>query len=431
MTLPWVLQDILVQGQAAVGQGVQLYYHPAPLTPQRKVAVVPPSLPSPGPSAHTGLLNQEYHQTTMSQMGQGSASSVFSGRFLTLTIFPALTLLSAYLILGHLFEFETPLRSTYCSASTSLISPYDLPYTGIQRLDYELCFMVSVFHVALNDRIGYTFLKYFLGTSSIYVILPCLEALRPPTAVSTDGRLARSLRWPAIWLQAVQLVTLGVTMPLWGLVVSLVSASGSKATSGVRDDDQKHRKGVNQDILPPAEPPIHDVLSILPSVVFGSAIPSYALLHYQDPSITVLWQIFPIYVFLAGWIYRCFTKLARIPPAMSATNATRFILFTSFLTSSYFHLTTVWPLLLSCDTESLRQLFIPGHYSAPSSHVDSSVIAFLQYDFHFAWISAWFATFLTVRFRSIWHLARTVVVTSVGMVVVGPGAVVAGLVPWK
>lgn len=217
-------------------------------------------------------------------------------------------------------------------------------------------------------------------------------------------------------------------MPLWGLVVSFVRVQGSK-TNLDAEEDQKQSKGAEQETRS-VEPTSHDVLSIVPSVVIGCALPSYALLQYQDPRITVLWQIFPVYVFLAGWIYRRFTNLARSPSTTSVMNASRFILFTSFLTSTYFHLTTVWPLIVSVDAESLRRLLLPTHYSAPSS-VDSSVIAFLQYDFHFAWISALLVTLFTVRFQSIWHVARIVVVTSVGMVVVGPGAVVAGLGLWK
>ncbi|KAJ2921416.1 hypothetical protein H1R20_g15679, partial [Candolleomyces eurysporus] len=339
-------------------------------------------------------------------MGRDPVKSVFPGRVLPLTIYPSLTLLSLYLILGHLFEFESPLRSEYCSPSTKNTSTYALPYTGFERFDYELCFMVSVFHVALNDSIGYTFLKYFLGTSSIYFVLPCLEALRPPHTAGDEGRLGRSLRWPASWLLATQV--------------------GSKASLGVKED-QKQKTGADQENRP-AIPTAHDVLGIIPSVVLGGAIPSYALLHYQDPKVTVLWQIFPVYVFLAGWIYRRLANLAQSHSTTSATNASRFILIASFLTSAYFHLIIVWPLLVSGDVTSLRQLFLPTHSPAT---VESSVIAFLQYDFHFAWISALLVTFLTVRFQSVWHAARMVVVTSVGMVIVGPGATVAGAALWQ
>ncbi|RXW16535.1 hypothetical protein EST38_g9316 [Candolleomyces aberdarensis] len=362
-------------------------------------------------------------------MGRDPVKSVFSGRVLALTIYPALSLLSAYLILGHLFEFYSPLRSEYCSPSTKNGSTYALPYTGFQRLDYELCFMVSVFHAAINDSIGYTFLKYFLGTSSIYIVLPCLEALRPPNAAGDEGRLGRSLRWPASWLQATQVVTLGVTMPVWGLVVSLVRMQDSTAYLEAKED-QKRRTGADNQENRPAIPTAHDVLSIIPSVVFGGALPSYAFFHYQDPKITVLWQIFPIYVFLAGWIYRRLANLAHSHSTTSVKDASRFILIASFLTSAYFHLIIVWPLFVSGDVTSLQQLFLPAYSPTPAT-VESSVVAFLRYDFHFAWISALLVTFLTVRFQSVWHAAQIVVVTSVGMVLVGPGAMVAGAALWK
>lgn len=300
--------------------------------------------------------------------------------------------------------------------------------------------MVAFFHSALDHPFASEFLIYFIGTSSIYVIFPCLEAMR-----QTKGRSlsvwGRMLGYPEAWLGLSQVASLGVTMSLYGLVFAMASIPTQFMPAPSTVSKEAHH-------LPPGQ--AHRILridaqAIAVATVLGAAVPSIALFAYRNPSITVLWQAFPLYILLARVSYwRIITMFShrdlstdKHQPVKSVTlysddgfKSVRLILLLSFALSSYFHISFISSILGRPDlVSSLRR----SNELRGADALSLNVLVFLLWDFVFSFLSALLALGLDAiaSGRKITESKSSILGSAVGCLLVGPGAMVTMCVLWR
>ncbi|KAJ3533507.1 hypothetical protein NMY22_g7304 [Coprinellus aureogranulatus] len=319
-----------------------------------------------------------------------------------LVLFPLLTILSAKLILGHLSVFEPILRGR-CSPNST--DPSNIPYTGVPALDAQLCFMVAFFHSVLDHSQASDFLVYFIGTSSIYIILPCLEAVRRSSG-RTQSVWANTLRYPEAWLALSQVASLGVTMALYGFAFAWASTA-SQVEPTPPENPRKESTAGKYPIEGARQPSRIDGEAIAFATVLGAALPSIALFRYSRPSVTVLWQAFPLYIFLARLGYqRLATSLfhrrgshaalrrADSSSANSGYQFMRIILLVSFVLSASFHIAFIVTTIRAGLHQSAHPWSLAAFSRVDSGSVDFvslNALIFLLWDFIFSFISTFAA----------------------------------------
>ncbi|KAJ3524184.1 hypothetical protein NMY22_g11114 [Coprinellus aureogranulatus] len=352
-----------------------------------------------------------------------------------LVLFPLLTVLSAKLILGHLSIFEPVLRDR-CSPNSA--DPSNIPYTSVPALDAQLCFVVAFFHSVLDHSQGSDFLVYFIGTSSIYVILPCLEAVRRSSG-RTQSVWANSHTQflESLVVRTNEIGIEGKEQDGWNLSVKTPAKALGPLAMGISsaslpphgfDHAQYMARSITSCIVGGDDGPVRirlragvdttssgtkypgesekgeiDGEAIAFATVLGAALPSIALFRYSRPSVTVLWQAFPLYIFLARIGYQCLaTSLFHRPashaaprnvqssPVKGGYQFIRVTLLTSFALSTYFHIAFVMSTLRtglppSASFPSLTVL----SWAEPGSvdFVSLNALIFLLWDFIFSSIS--------------------------------------------
>lgn len=353
----------------------------------------------------------------------GRAFTKHNYAFLPLVVFPVLTVLSIKLIVAHLLTFEPALRAQCSPGSTSASN---IPYTGIHALDSQLCFMVAFFHSALDHPFASDFLVYFVGSSSIYVIFPCLEAIRLSKAQARSV-WAKMLGYPEAWLALSQVASLGVTMTLYGLVLVLAPVSAQEPTIVEGSTNAKEDRDVQ--LEDSRQISTIDMNTVVMATALGAAVPSLALFVYRDPSITVLWQAFPLYVFFARLGYRRLfanspTQAARKEaPSLGIVDgfkSVQRVLLSSAVLSTYFHISFLYSLARHHD---LAALLGRSRSLETNDSLAFDVLVFLLWDFMFTSLSA----LLALGFDAIsagGGSIMVIVACILGCVVVGPGAVV-------
>lgn len=242
----------------------------------------------------------------------------------------------------------------------------------------------------------------------------------------------RMLGYPEAWLALSQVASLGVTMTLYGLIFLLASTPTHPGPS-TTDVSKVAKDGEDSPLTPTGEISGIDAQAVAVATVVGAAAPSLALFAYRDPSITVLWQAFPLYIFLARIGYRRFiskpspvrnTENTAVGQADGGYKSVRALLLSSFALSAYFHISFIWTLVMRADISSLFKSFseVQGVDALPLN-----VLVFLMWDFVFSALS----TLLALGFdavaagKKIGESKLAIVRCIVGCLVVGPGAVVA------
>ncbi|TEB24798.1 hypothetical protein FA13DRAFT_1738972 [Coprinellus micaceus] len=195
-----------------------------------------------------------------------------------------------------------------------------------------------------------------------------------------------------------------------------------------------------------------DVESVAIATLMGAALPSWALFAYREPSKTVLWQAFPLYIFVARVGYRtdrprpfptCITRTSKTPsPASDSSqpinsndgyNATRLVLLASSSISTYFHLSFLSTILSHPDAPNLWTCVSPKSprnvdlVLGSADALSINVLIFLFWDFVFAFVSTFAVLcFDTLRDgEGVMEWFPTLLGCGLGCVVVGPGAMLA------
>ncbi|KAF8644126.1 hypothetical protein AX16_008655 [Volvariella volvacea WC 439] len=323
------------------------------------------------------------------------------------TILPAVSFLTisgfaAYSIFGQLQQSELAkdlgdsCPATYISQE---FTPYRLAYTGSPGLDHTLCGFITFFHALYTPGPPITFLNYFIGTAGPIFVFFAVEAVR-------RGRPS-SIAYPVFFGLASQVITVGVTVPLYCSVFVLSGGAGVKRAAAFVT--QAHAE------------------AIAFSTLIGSVVPSAGLTILQDPYVTALWQIYPIYMSIAQLGH----LVIRSPKSHSQSGfwIIRAIYITTFILASSTHIATALPLLMK-DWQTFKAGFILSMTAlSPQSPIESRVLQFLKQDYTFSYISIlalgfWMLEDVSQAIKlAIWYLFS--------VPLLGPGAAFSGFALWR
>jgi hypothetical protein len=293
----------------------------------------------------------------------------------------------------HCVPSETPLHA--------IPLPNRLQYTGIRELDLQLCGYVVFFHNVIKP-VNNPFTTDFLVTLTTYATILYFEAAR-------HGR-SRVLALPVIVGLLYQIYSIAVIYPLyWLAFIWTGAASLHKRPGGEHTKiDQAHAEG------------------ILFSIFVGFLVPTACMFIMDDPYVTAIWQVFPLLMTISQLAHRLFRPSSRYPYSGYPTVRASYILL--FVLASSYHIGIAWPKFK--DTALLKHLFAPT--ITPNSEMmtlELGVLEFLKLDAAFSTAtivlaSLWFAR----NFKEILLLVGWYVVA---IVLVGPGAAVAGVFLWR
>ncbi|KAJ7491267.1 hypothetical protein FB451DRAFT_636562 [Mycena latifolia] len=320
--------------------------------------------------------------------------------YIPLVVFPVLSALALKLTFGNLYASGfLPTIEEGCPAELlSLeLTPHRLSYLGVPSVDQAICSVVVVFHLALTPQV-LPFLNYFMGTTMALLAIPAVEACR-------NGRHS-ILALPVLFGLMMQLMTVGAVLPIYWLVFILTGAAPRLA-----DGENTHISSAHAQ-------------AVAFGLTVGAGIPSVCLLVLQDPYVTALWQLFPLWQFLA----QCAHLFFRRPSAHSGSGYSWVgaLYLGAFIVASSTHLGTM---AKAKDLEGVKAIFLPSVAPLTSAAPNMKVLDLLQWDGTFAFASTLLGTLWFARNSrqaiciALWNV--------VGSVVVGPGAAIAAVALWR
>ncbi|KAI0317302.1 hypothetical protein OF83DRAFT_1172119 [Amylostereum chailletii] len=323
-------------------------------------------------------------------------SRIVSRFLLPIILFPALSALAFHFLLGHLVNSGAGAQlAAQCPPNAGL---YSLTYTNHPGADRTLCILVSIFHAAF-DKSTEPVLLEFGGSGAVLLIFPFVESAR-------SGRsFLLSLSTVVAFGLGFQRLGAGIVYPLfWTLIILSGTAS--------------FRQGPHSKITQ-----AHAEANLL--ALFVLAALSAAMFILQDPIVTAVWQVFPVWLGMSRLLYPLF----RPSTTKSGYAVTQFTYLLTFFTSAISHITVLGPLVQ--DTAALKLAFYPPfEVSSPAvTTVVSAAKVFLQWDLYFTLASSmigclWFAhTRRQFVFISLW--------TVIFSLALGPGAAVSAVLMWR
>ncbi|KAJ7221741.1 hypothetical protein GGX14DRAFT_671134 [Mycena pura] len=179
--------------------------------------------------------------------------------------------------------------------------------------------------------------------------------------------------------------------------------------------------GLGTYLLPPtAVSPAH-AQAVVFGLAIGAVVPSMCLLVLQDPHVTALWQLFPLWQFLAQSAHLFVRRRAASPE--SGFSWIQGLYIAAFMISSSTHIATL------AGSSDLRAVFLPSIAPRTNAPLELKVLDLFQWDFFFAFLSTLLGT---VWFAKTTRQALCIVLWNVvGSVIVGPGAAVAAVALWR
>ncbi|KAF4604040.1 hypothetical protein AB1N83_000756 [Pleurotus pulmonarius] len=312
-------------------------------------------------------------------------------------IFPALTALGARLF-RHVLTVSGLAVDLHAQCTPGSNNPYLHPFTGVHRLDGFICALVTFFHAELEPKLS-PYLLYFAATSGFLVAFPAIEAHR-------KGR-SWFIAFPMIVGLAGQVITIGIALTIYWLAFIWTGASARRA------DAHSHIAKAHAE-------------SIMFATAIGSILPSMGLMMLRDPKVTAYWQIFPLYVSIAGLAYSFLRPTPRT--AESGYKLVRQMYMGVFVSSAIMHLWIVGPKLL--DPPALASFVFPSTTPLPTTaSLSAKADDFLKWDLIFAFGSSVLATLWFARdaaefiMIASWHLFA--------VPLIGPGASCTGIALWR
>ena len=246
----------------------------------------------------------------------------------------------------------------------------------------------------------FSFLTYLLGTSGPFVILPIIEAYR-------TGQ-HRLLAYPLIWGLGSQTVTLGATSTVYCFVFLLFG--------GVERGRKSNLRLITQ----------ADAEAIVFGFIAGAVIPTTAMLVLQDPYVTAIWQIYPVYVYIAHFLHLQIRPASQYSQSGHRTIQALFI--GCFIISSSIHISIIWPMIN--DYHTLREFFIPSvSMLDPSTDLTLQAFDLLKWNFAFSVVSLAVAS---LSFASNLKQFMAIIAWYIGAIpTIGFGAAVIGVAVWR
>ncbi|KAG0706336.1 hypothetical protein DFH29DRAFT_995977 [Suillus ampliporus] len=316
-----------------------------------------------------------------------------------LAVFPFLTFAAVYILFVRcLYENGlVPKLHAVCDAPVDGGSfPTRITYTNIPALDSNLCAIVAFYH-GLMDPTYRPLLIHMCTTLSAMAIIPFAEATRE----SHSNRL----RIPATIGMLFQLCSCAVVMPIYWFAFALTGGTTSASNR------------INQG----------NAEALLFALLVGYAIPTVCMVVLQNPVMTAIWQIFPLFMKAAQWAHCKIRPPSRHAGSGYGTVQAMYMLV--FIASAYSHVAYVWPLLN--NPALFQKIMIPPIASLDSTTISipEGAAALLQWDMIFGGgstilVTLWFAGSLTdLMLLILWHVWATFAV--------GPGAAIAGAMMWR
>ncbi|CAK5279442.1 unnamed protein product [Mycena citricolor] len=322
------------------------------------------------------------------------SGSTILRRLFPLVVFPVLSALALKLTFGNIRASGLrPQLEAQCPIPLGS-APHRLEYTTLESVDKALCGIVTFFHLALTPEV-LPLLNYFLGSAFSLLALPAFESHR-------IGR-ASILGLPVLVGLSMQVFTVGAVLPLYWLVFIFSGAA--------------ERKPPNASV-----PNAHAQATVF-GLVVGVGVPSACLILLRDSHVTALWQIFPVFQFIAQAAH----LLVRRSDTRSGFSWVQALYLGAFIIASSTHLATLFG--LGPDVVDLKALFTPS--VAPRLDVPMNLKAFdfLQWDLFFAFGSTLLATLWFARSAS--QFILLVLWNTAGSILFGPGAAIAGVALWR
>lgn len=266
---------------------------------------------------------------------------------------------------------------------------YRTSYTGFHYLDVYLCMLVSFFQPAIHPY-PHAVLVYFLGTHAPLVISPMVEGRR--------GRSHPLISFTSIIWGIYQVVTIGVGVPWYWLVFILTGSHQRFGKDAAISQVQAE--------------------AIAFSFFFGSLVPTFAMVYFDNIYATALWQAFPLWVSITERIYLYFRKPTSTASGNNSYRIIQTLNFLVFVSASIVHLkmaTSVW------GTGDIRE----GSLGLLRKGVSGLLIRDITFGFGISLLATlWFGKNLKdVMLLAIWSVA--------GGAVLGPSAALAGTAMWR
>ncbi|KAH9981490.1 hypothetical protein BGW80DRAFT_1454357 [Lactifluus volemus] len=315
--------------------------------------------------------------------------------FLPAILFTSLAYGGHHFMFGHLTKSGGfALINAQCLPNTG---PYSIHYTGIEQLDSVLCIPVTFFHASFDPDTLFFFID-FVASWATPIALTFIEAARHGCSAIVGFPLILGLFYKTRGA--------GVAFPLFWL--TLILSGHTRMDRAAARIDQARAEAT------------------LFGMLVGFALPSALLFTLQDPIVTVLWQFFPSWIWMARTAYLSFR-----PSPRSHTSGYGTVQAT-FASPSYYPQSPTLRLFglqerYRIAKGSLRATNLPprscNHQSSTSYthvfamgcyiHLGSSLLGTL-----------WFASNIKqVAFIVLWNVVATVIV--------GPGAAVSGVLLWR
>lgn len=322
---------------------------------------------------------------------------------LPLSLFSPVAALAGYFIFGHFFAsgIQDEINS-HCSLSNPDNNPYRLLYTPFGTVNEQLCGVVSTFQAAMVAEAS-LFLNSFAVWFAPLAFFILAESCRHGRSILLSSSLVVGLLY--------QIASAGVVLSLYWMLFLLVGAQ------------QLHR-GPNKNL--------HIISqgwaeAIAFAFIVGSVIPTVAMIMFEDPYVTAIWQLFPVWTAIAASGHHFFRPSSRL--SYSGYTTIRTVYLGIFLLSSSYHVATIWPLY--GDLKTLQAIFLPSlRPISPSSVTHTAAIHhLLQYDAIFSLGSTVLATiWFTANLRQMLIL---IVWYTIGIGIVGPGATISAVMLWR
>ncbi|KAI9456103.1 hypothetical protein HD554DRAFT_221826 [Boletus coccyginus] len=323
-----------------------------------------------------------------------------------LLVFPFLTFAGLYFIL-HQSLIQTGLQfkmDAICDPDLAP-HPYRLAYTNTPNADKVLCGMVVFFHTLIDTACN-PLLAVLFPAVGVVGLIPFLEAAR--------DRCPFTLRMPTAIGVFFQLASMGVVMPLYALFLVITGTASILPST-------------TQTASPPSKINQGNAEALLFGFLLGYVLPTTLMVLFVRPSVTAIWQGFPILFALAIFAHKVIRPPSRYVqsghPTIVATLA-----FT-FLLSALLHVVYVWPVLT--DIAALRAMFVPvvDVFDPEAMSLADGVLEFIKWDLILGVGSVILATFWMAD--SAFCLVGIFVWHGIVNIAFGPPAAIAGVFLWR
>ncbi|KAF5386874.1 hypothetical protein D9615_001688 [Tricholomella constricta] len=329
--------------------------------------------------------------------------SVIRDGLVPLILFSSLVFGAKRFIFGHLYDSGLAKHlASACTSQATTTTHYRLSYVGHDKTDAFLCPIVTFFHAAIAFPDALSGLTYFVGIGGPLIAMPVVESWRAGRSIF--------IAYPVIFGLLSQTISIGMTFPIYWLIFIL--SGGANAGRGGGTGDAKITQAHAE--------------AIVFGLVVGAIIPTVGMLVLEDPQVTAIWQLYPIYVSLAQYAHLALRPASK--HSQPGYKTIRFLYLALFLISSSVHISTIWPLITNFN--HIQRVFLPATMApAHSTAVGLRVLHFLKWDLAFGLGAAILATLWFAR-----NFTETIAMAAWNVIatpVFGPGAALAGAALWR